>query len=116
MSGEAISRDELKAMLEVQSKNTEQLTIIANHLQVIVEQNDKTNVRLYNGIAKEITVSIAEVLKGYKEQLTKEHSEHDTKLDVIKDTVNFNKWVITGSFSLATLAFVVVEFIKIFHK
>ena len=58
MSGEAVSKDELKAMVEVQSKNVEQLTVIANHLSTIVDRENKIYERLYNGLSKEITSAI----------------------------------------------------------
>ena len=58
MSDGAVSRDELKAMVDVQSKNVEQLTVIANHLATIVDRENKIYERLYNGLAKDISGSI----------------------------------------------------------
>lgn len=58
MPGENVSREELKAMVEVQSKNVEQLTIIANHLANIVDRENKIYERLYNGMAKEIASTV----------------------------------------------------------
>lgn len=58
MSGEPVTRDELKAMVDVQSKNVEQLTVIANHLATIVDRENKIYERLYNGLSKEISAAI----------------------------------------------------------
>ena len=58
MAGEAVTRDELKAMVEVQSKNVEQLTVIANHLATIVDRENKIYERLYNGLSKEISTAV----------------------------------------------------------
>ena len=56
-----LTREELKAMLEVQTKNTEQMVLIAQRLQKITEQHSeladcqkRVIDRLYNGLAKEI--------------------------------------------------------------
>ena len=63
MSGDTVSRDELKTMIEVQSKNVEQLTVIANHLNSIVERETKIYERLYNGISKEISSAVIKSLE-----------------------------------------------------
>lgn len=69
MSSEIVSREELKAMIEVQSKNVEQLTVIANHLATIVERENKIYERLYNGLAKDISNSITTAIDALKESV-----------------------------------------------
>lgn len=63
MPGDVMTRDELAGMITVQSKNVEQLTVIANHLATIVERENKIYERLYNGIAKEISGAVIEAVE-----------------------------------------------------
>lgn len=106
-----MSRDELKAMVEVQSKNVEQLTVIANHLATIVDRENKIYERLYNGLSKEITSSIVTSVEKVQELVTetKESQSHqcasarenmsevlDDKLkncDMAKD-IGYTKWFV----------------------
>lgn len=62
-AGDMMTRDELAGMIAVQSKNVEQLTVIANHLATIVERENKIYDRLYNGIAKEISTAVIEAVE-----------------------------------------------------
>lgn len=55
---DAVTRDELKSIIEIQSKNVEQLTVIANHLSTIVDRENKIYERLYNGLAKDISSAV----------------------------------------------------------
>lgn len=73
MSGD-ISKDEVRAMLEVQSKNVEQLTIIANHLSNIVDKSSKIQDRLYNGLAQDISDKITEVVEECNKRCSEDHS------------------------------------------
>ena len=58
MTSDSVTRDELKSIIEIQSKNVEQLTIIANHLSTIVDRENKIYERLYNGLAKDISNAV----------------------------------------------------------
>jgi hypothetical protein len=69
MAGELVTRDELKAMVEVQSKNVEQLTVIANHLSTIVERENKIYDRLYNGLSKEISTAVISSIEKLAESV-----------------------------------------------
>lgn len=64
-----VTKEELKAMIEVQSKNVEQLTVIANHLSTIVERENKIYERLYNGLSKEISGAIIVMIEKLKEEV-----------------------------------------------
>jgi len=109
-----LTREEVKAMLDVQTKNTEQMVLIAQRLQKIVEQNisiadcqEKVVNRLYNGLAKEIK-------DGVKEALTEKFKVADlicseTKKDVkiIKGDVFWIK-IIFGAIAFITATVVAI--------
>ena len=93
MSLEAISKDELKIMLEVQSKSTEQLTIIASHLATIVDRENKIQERLYNGMAKEISTSLASTLKEVADNII--HNQTKIMENIIKVNENMTEKIET---------------------
>ncbi len=53
-----LTKDEFRALLEIQAKNVEQLTTIANHLAIMVDTQNDIHARLYNGMTKEIVDNI----------------------------------------------------------
>jgi hypothetical protein len=65
-----VSREELKAMMDIQSKNVEQLTVIANHLSTIVDRENKIYERLYNGLAKDISLAVTTTMEKLSEEVT----------------------------------------------
>lgn len=89
MSGEkeVITNIELQAIIGVQSKNVEQLTIIANHLSTIVERENKIYDRLYNGISKEISDKVIEVVKNCNLNCGESHGSLITKIDNLPTTI-----------------------------
>lgn len=65
-----INKDELQLMLQVITKNTEQAAILieknlqlANKIQELQAEQTKTNSRLYNGMAKEISEAVIAQVK-----------------------------------------------------
>lgn len=122
MSGETVTRDELKAMVEVQSKNVEQLTVIANHLSTIVDRENKIYERLYNGLSKEISTAVIAAVEKLAEAVEecKERQVHqcaaagtvlDDKLkncDMAKD-IGHTKWFIGIVGVIIVVATVVVN-------
>jgi hypothetical protein len=117
--GEGLTRDELKMMLEVQSKNVEQLTIIAKSLQDIVAREEKIQARLYNGMGKEIAET---VIKEMKECNSDCASHHKTLLEgqktsgnehkIIVESLNFIKWTIVSLFGLVTIAALIIKVVN----
>jgi hypothetical protein len=72
-----LNKDELKLMLEIQSKNVEQLTTIANHLSVIVDAQNSIHDRLYNGMGKEI----AQMVVKHQEDMQSFEKEKEKNLE-----------------------------------
>lgn len=108
---EPITREELFAFMDVLKKNNEQMASVANYLQRIAEGQDKTNGRLYNGMAKEIVKELTDALNKNLDVESTERQELRTrmeaevltiknKLDTIKDKVN---WVIIIFGSIAAV-------------
>ncbi|MFA6971834.1 MAG: hypothetical protein WC208_10585 [Gallionella sp.] len=94
-----ITKEELLAMLDVQSKNAEHLILIATHFQTLVESQNKILARLQNGMAKEIKDGVngylTEALKTFKEQMDRVEKVNTS----VKDDTRWIK-VIFGSIAI----------------
>ena len=104
-----ITKEELNAFTEANTKVAIQLEKIATSLEGIVTNQDKVVTRLYNGLSKEITDKVEKQCNGCKE-------ENVGKLDLIhKDVkegnkdVNYIKIAFTIFVSLCALAIVVTQ-------
>lgn len=72
-----MTKEEIRAMIEVQSKNVEQLTIIANHLSNIADRETKIYERLYNGLAKDIASTVLKEVESTHASLSKIIYDHN---------------------------------------
>ncbi len=68
-----LTKEEFKTLLEIQAKNVEQLTTIANHLTTIVDTQNSIYDRLYNGMAKEISDNVITTVKECNKHCSEAH-------------------------------------------
>ena len=88
------------------------MVVIASSLKEIVSREEKIHHRLYNGLAKEITECIANVVKEC-------NAEHNREVSCIKEIakkvsvdVAFLKWIYGGLFALIGLAWLIVQAVE----
>ena len=106
---DAITKDELKIMISVQTKNTEQMVIIAQRLGAIVEQNEKTIELLRNGLANKITTGLKE-FNGNKMDAIVENIEYNKKkIDSIDGGIMWLKILIGTTGLVVTIATVLLK-------
>jgi hypothetical protein len=112
MDTEHITRAEIQAMIDVQSKSVEQLTIIAKSLQDISAKEEKIQTRLFNGLGKEITEAICKSMKECEDVRSRSIEEMREIAKGVKSDTTFLKWLYTGLFGLVALAWLIVEVVK----
>jgi len=110
-----ISSEELKAMMEVQAKSTEQLVVVAGRLQTIIDNQTKIiageeiiKEAIQIKTPKEIVASVEKTITEQKEVCARGHKELETKLDKVVEGV---KWVqiIFGSIAFLTAIAVAIS-------
>lgn len=107
-----ITRAEIQAMLEVQAKSVEQLTVIARSLQDISAKDEKISERLYNGLGKEIIDGLSKILKDCEMARNKDLDDMRKLAIGVKNDTAFLKWIYAGLFGLVALAWLIVEVVK----
>jgi len=83
-----LTKDEFRALLEIQAKNVEQLTTIANHLAIMVDTQNDIHARLYNGMTKEIVDNINLTVRDCNKHCSEAHTELKTTLSTIPTNVD----------------------------
>ena len=106
------TKEELNALMSVQSKAVEQQVIIAERLKVIVDNQEKTLSRLQNGLAKEIGEKIKETCNGFEDKIDAINS----KADCIQGTTTFLKWLYGSVGLIVVLAMVFVNVYWLSHR
>jgi len=120
---EAITREELKAIVETQSKATEQMVLVAKSLSDILFEQKKLTEKLANGALKDVIQQILEhvdsrfdlmnksledhrihvlscqeklieALQDFKPKVTDDIPEIKESLVVVKDDIKLSKWFI----------------------
>lgn len=120
---EPITREDLFTFMDVLRKNNEQMATVASNLQRLVEGQEKTNGRLYNGMAKEIVKELTDALnknldvesterRELRERMEEEIVLVKNKLDTIKDKVN---WVIIIFGSIAAIVAISSVIMSVIH-
>ena len=126
MSDERISKEELKAMLSVQEKSTQQLEKIATALAVIVEINNKIYNRIHEGMATEIVDGVQRIVEVHDISIKSKVSDVREKVvDVNKVASSSNKYlgwftIVSGAIGTIVIVSIVVlkliTFIEAFSK
>jgi hypothetical protein len=109
MSGELITKEELQVMIDIQSKNVQQLTTIANQLSIIVEKENKIQDRLFNGFVKDIAEAVGEsTAKCIKDSLPNMLKVEIENSKVSRD-MEYTKWFIGIVGTVIVVALVVLR-------
>jgi len=82
---EAITREELKAIVETQSKATEQMVLVAKSLSDILFEQKKLTEKLANGTLKEAIQQILEHVDSRFDFMNKELAEHRHHINTCQD-------------------------------
>ena len=109
MSGDAITREEMKAMIDVQVKNTEQMVIIAQRLQTIAEQNENTIGLLRNGLADKIVTGIKEYCGDKMDGIDKSIKYNKDKIENINSGISWLKILFGITGLVVTIAAVILK-------
>lgn len=112
MEDQNITKAEIQAMLEVQAKSAEHLAIIARSLQEIVTREEKIQHRLYNGLGKELTEAVCNVLRECDEKRNRDVGDAKKIVEAIQKDTTFIKWLYTGLFALVAFAWLVLKIIE----
>ena len=91
---EEITKDEIKAIIETQSKATEQMVIVAGHLKTIADEQKKISAMMSNGLKKEIVDSIVNSVNENFKEAGKVFQSCNVKMDTVKNDVQHAKWFI----------------------
>ena len=113
---EGITKAELAAMIEVQAKSVEQLTIIAKSLTDIVAKEEKIQQRLYNGLGKEIRDDVVKDIKECNKETVKIVEDNKGKLTKILGNTEFLKWIYGGLFALVAFAWLILQILEHLSK
>ena len=109
---EGITKAELQAMIEVQTKSAEHLALIAKNLSDIANKEEKIQQRLYNGLSKEITNELVKELKECNTAVVKVVALNKETLAVILTNTVFLKWIYGGLFALVALAWLILQVLE----
>ena len=108
MTDDPITKEELKLLLEVQAKSTEQMVVIAQRLQSITECQerilsiqDRVVGRLYNGMGKEIVEACNTKLNTKCQDIKSESDKREKILRNIKSDTFWIK-IIFGAIAFIT--------------
>jgi hypothetical protein len=104
---DGITREELKAMLEVQSKSTEQLTIIAKSLQDLVAEQKIISKGVYETLPDRVAEKVGGgcATAGERFALVKQTVESNaSSLSKIKEDVFWLKIILGSATFIALLA------------
>jgi hypothetical protein len=108
-----LTKDEFRALLEIQAKNVEQLTTIANHLTTIVDTENSIHDRLHNGMGKEIAQMVVKhqedmlVFEKEKEKSLEEKFQETLEHCHIARDIRHTKWFV-GALGLVIIISLVV--------
>lgn len=102
MADDSIKREEIKALMDVHAKATEQMVLIAERLKVITDIQNKISDKLSNGLAKQIGESLKEALDACKTAVVTEIAPIKKDFKEIKDSVNWLK-ILYGVLGLVIL-------------
>ena len=105
---DGMTREEIRALVDVQSKHTEQMVLVAQRLQTIAELQSKIAEKLSNGVAKDITDAVDKML-NVKFQVV---ACCGGKVDEIKDSVTWLKIILGSATLIIIIATVIVNVIS----
>jgi hypothetical protein len=91
---EEITKDEIKAIIETQSKATEQMVIVAGHLKTIADEQKKISAMMTNGLKKEIIDGIITKVDEHFKEAGKVFHSCNIKMDKVGTDVTHAKWFI----------------------
>ena len=128
MPSEPATKDELKMMIEVQSKATEQMVLVAQRLQEIVttqnsllklqeqshDAHEKIIDRLYNGMAIDIVKGIVSGMTDKISQISQDRIKDTQILESIKKDTGWQKIVFGSLTLLIAIAFLINQIVAHF--
>ena len=128
MSPEPATKDELKMMIEVQGKATEQMVLVAQRLQEISttqssllrqqelshDAHEKIIARLYNGMANDIVKGIVNGMTDKISQISQDRLRDTKILESFKKDTGWQKLIFGALMSLIAIAFLVNQIVAHF--
>jgi hypothetical protein len=106
------TKEELNALMSVQSKAVEQQVVIAERLKVIVDNQEKTLARLQNGLAKEISEKVNACTNDVKEDISEVRSDTSK----IKSDTTWMKWLFGSVGLVVALSMVIINVYWLSHR
>jgi membrane protein insertase Oxa1/YidC/SpoIIIJ len=91
MTDDSIKREEIRALMEVQSKSTEQMVLVAERLKLITDAQEKIANKLSNGIVKDLKDEFDKTLTQCNKDVLKDIGTIAVRTKEIKDSVNWLK-------------------------
>ena len=88
---EPFTKEELKILMEVQAKATEQMVLVAEKLKSIAETQEKINNRLMNGIVKELVEQFCREANNCRGYILKDLDVISGRTKEIKESVAWLK-------------------------
>ena len=125
MALDPVTKDELRLMIDVQSKATEQMVLVAQRLQEIAttqisllrlqelshDAHEKIISRLYNGMATEIEHGVITAITDKIFQISKDRTSDSEKLDSIKKDTGWQKIIFGSLTAMVAIALIVSQVI-----
>ena len=104
MSNE-ITKEEINALMSVQSKAVEQQVMIAERLKIIADNQEKTLNRLQNGLARDIIERVNEENCGVKKEVIAMRQI----VSAVKGDISWVKWLFSSIGIIVTITMVFIN-------
>ena len=125
MALDPVTKDELRLMIDVQSKATEQMVLVAQRLQEIAttqvsllrlqelshDAHEKIISRLYNGMATEIEHGVIVAVTDKISQISKDRTSDSETLSSIKKDTGWQKIIFGSLTAMVAIALIVSQVI-----